>query len=76
MATISRCIGWKILRPAFAIEHGIKDASDADRLAVRQRDSLSVLGEIRAWLDAEKPNLMPKSLTGQSATYFENQRGR
>ena len=28
-------------------------------------------GEVQ--LDAEKPNLMPKSLSGQAATYFENQ---
>ena len=32
-----------------------------------------MLGEIRAWLDAEKPNLLPKSPSGQAATYFENQ---
>jgi transposase len=62
-----------MVQKLYAIEHGIKDASDAERLAVRQRDSLPVLGEIRAWLDLEKPNLLPKSPSGQAATYFENQ---
>jgi transposase len=42
------------------------------QLAVGQRESMPVLGEIRAWLDSEKPNLLPKSPSGQATTYFEN----
>lgn len=44
-------------------------AADEVFLRRRQDNSLSVLTEFKTWLEAEQPNVLPKSLIGQAIAY-------
>lgn len=43
------------------------------RKELRQREAKPVFTKIRAWIDAIRPSLTPKSLLGKAVTYIENQ---
>ena len=72
-------------RQLYAIERDIKadiatlppDADEptraAIRLRVRQERSVPVLENFKAWLDAQKPDVLPKSPMGAAIGYVQNQ---
>jgi transposase len=49
------------------------DLDEAARLALRQQRSTPVLAQIKAWLDAEKEVVLPRSPMGQALGYAQNQ---
>jgi transposase len=55
----------------YAIERRAREEklSFADRLELRQRESIPVLAEIKAWLDKNKPSGTPKSGIGKAIHY-------
>lgn len=57
----------------YAIERPIKDASNEERLAVRQAKSVPILDKLYAWLIKTKPRVAKDSLTGKAMTYLFNQ---
>jgi hypothetical protein len=62
-----------MIQRLYAIERDLEGASADEIKRVRDEFSRPILGEIRQWLDAEKPSLLPKSPAGQAATYMFNQ---
>ncbi len=62
-----------MIQRLYAIERDLEGASADEIQRVRDEFSRPILGEIRQWLDAEKPSLLPKSPAGQAATYMFNQ---
>jgi transposase len=60
----------------YAIERTIKHASQEERLAVRQAQSVPILNKLHAWLVANKPRVATDSLTGRAMTYLHNQWGK
>ena len=72
-------------RQLYAIERDIKaeiaklppDADEparaAIRLRVRQERAVPVLENFKAWLDAQKPDVLPKSPMGAAIGYMQNQ---
>lgn len=62
-----------LVQKLYAIEREIKGASEIDKRAARQMQSLPLLEELEQWLAAEQPKLLPKSPAGQAATYMVNQ---
>ena len=63
----------QLMRTLFAIEHRLKHASPEARLAVRQAQSQPVIETLRAWLDATRPSVTPKSKLGQALAYLDGQ---
>jgi transposase len=57
----------------YQVESDAKELSSADRCAVRQERSRPILEEFRAWLDAEREQVLPKSPAGTALRYTENQ---
>ena len=62
-----------LIQRLYAIERDLEGCSVDWIERVRRESSLPVLEEIRQWLEAEKPSLLPKSPAGQAATYMLNQ---
>jgi transposase len=60
-------------RQLYALEADLKDANDAERLRVRQAEAAPLWAAYRRWLDAERPDVLPKSPMGQAFTYVVNQ---
>jgi transposase len=59
------------IRHLYAIERRIRDATPAERLAVRQSDSVPVLETLRAWLDTTAPKVVPGSPLGKALGYLD-----
>jgi transposase len=59
------------IRLLYEVERQAKDRSmDADgRLALRQARSVPILKDIKAYLERERPNVLPKSPEGQAISY-------
>jgi len=57
----------------FAIERDAADLDDDERLKQRQERSVPVLAKIKAWLDAERELVLPRSPMAQAITYTLNQ---
>lgn len=59
------------IRLLYDVEREAKDRKlhSAERLALRQARSLPILADIRAYLEAERPNVLPKSPEGQAIAY-------
>ena len=55
-----RALGF--IRHLYAIEHRVREQTSAERLAIRQAESVPVLNALRAWLVATLPKVAP--LTG------------
>jgi transposase len=58
-----------LLRPLFAIEHQAKDASTAERLEVRQQQSVPLLSKLREKLLVWKEQLLPKHPMAEAVNY-------
>ena len=59
-------------RQLYELERGAKDFSDAQRLQMRQELSLPILEQFRQWLEAQRPQVLPKSPMGEAIGYVLN----
>ena len=59
------------IRHLYAIEHRIREASPAERLAARQADSVPVLNDLHAWLMEILPKVVPGSPLGKALAYLD-----
>jgi len=59
------------IRHLYAIEHRLREAPPDVRLAARQADSVPVLHDLRAWLTATLPKVVPGSPLGRALAYLE-----
>lgn len=57
----------------YSVERQAKETDEATRLALRQTRSQEILAEIRTWLDAERPSVLPRSPMAEAITYALNQ---
>jgi len=57
----------------YAVERETKEADDGARLTVRQERSVPLLAKIKAWLDAEREIVLPRSPMAAAITYAINQ---
>lgn len=57
----------------YHIEHEIQGKSDEVILSARRDKSKKILNEFKVWLDAQKPQVVPKSVFGKAVTYCLNQ---
>ena len=60
-------------RQLYDIEDRAWDYSATERLALRQSESVPILGEFKSWLDQQAPELLPKSAIGGAVRYALNQ---
>lgn len=56
----------------YGIERALKDKEPAERLALRQQDSLPILAQLRAWLDITLGTVLPKGALGRALQYLDN----
>jgi transposase len=59
-------------RQLYELERQAKDFSDAQRLQMRQELSLPILEQFHQWLLAQRPEVLPKSPTGEAVSYALN----
>lgn len=55
----------------YGIERELKDATDAQRYAARQAQSVPVLAQLRAWLDKTRPQVVPSLALGKALAYLD-----
>jgi hypothetical protein len=59
-------------RQLYELERGAKGFSDAQRLQMRQDLSVPILGQFHAWLEAQRPEVLPKSPMAEALGYALN----
>ena len=59
-------------RQLYELERQGKDFSDAQRLQMRQDLAVPILGQFRTWLEAQRPEVLPKSPMGEAIGYALN----
>jgi transposase len=59
-------------RQLYELERGAKDFSDAQRLQMRQDLSVPILGQFHKWLEAQRPEVLPKSPMAEALGYALN----
>jgi transposase len=59
-------------RQLYELERGAKDFSDAQRLQMRQDLAVPILGQFRKWLEAQRPEVLPKSPMAEALGYALN----
>jgi transposase len=59
-------------RQLYELERGAKDFSEAQRLQMRQDLSVPILGQFHKWLEAQRPEVLPKSPMGEAIGYALN----
>jgi transposase len=59
-------------RQLYELERQAKDFSDMQRLQMRQELSLPILEQFHTWLEAQRPELLPKSPMGEAISYTLN----
>ena len=65
--------GLRFIQDLYKIERSLEDASVEERLRVRQEKSVPIVAKLRVWLDASRPTVPPKSLTGIALGYLDGQ---
>ena len=65
--------GLKFCNKLFSIERDLKEVTQQERLAGRDRHSKPVLDNFRIWLDHQSEAVLPKSATGAAVNYCVNQ---
>lgn len=55
----------------YSIERELKDATDAQRYAARQAQSVPILAELRDWLDKTRPQVVPSLALGKALAYLD-----
>jgi transposase len=61
-------------RQLYELERAAKDFSDAQRLQMRQDLAVPILGQFQTWLEAQRPEVLPKSPMGEAIGYALNNR--
>ena len=59
------------IRQLVALEQRVREHTSAERQALRQAESVPVLNELRAWLVATLPKVVPGSPLGKALGYLE-----
>jgi transposase len=59
-------------RQLYELERAAKDFSDAQRLQMRQDLAMPILGQFHEWLEAQRPEVLPKSPMGEAIGYALN----
>jgi transposase len=59
-------------RQLYELERGAKDFSDAQRLQMLQDLAVPILGQFRTWLEAQRPEVLPKSPMAEALGYALN----
>jgi hypothetical protein len=59
-------------RQLYDLERAAKDFSDAQRLQMRQDLTVPILGQFCTWLEAQRPEVLPKSPRGEAIGYALN----
>jgi transposase len=59
-------------RQLYELERAAKGFSDAQRLQMRQDLAMPILGQFRTWLEAQRPEVLPKSPMGEAIGYALN----
>jgi transposase len=59
-------------RQLYELERAAKDFSDAQRLQMRQDLSVPILGRFHQWLEAQRPQVLPKSPMAEALGYALN----
>jgi transposase len=59
-------------RQLYELERGAKDFSDAQRLQMRRDLSVPILGQFHQWLEAQRPQVLPKSPMAEALGYALN----
>jgi transposase len=59
-------------RQLYELERAAKDFSDEQRLQMRQDLAVPILGQFRTWLEAQRPEVLPKSPMGEAIGYALN----
>jgi hypothetical protein len=59
-------------RQLYELERAAKDYSDEQRLQMRQDLAVPILERLRAWLEAQRPEVLPKSPMGEAVGYALN----
>jgi transposase len=59
-------------RQLYELERGAKDFSDAQRLQMRQDLAVPILGQFHQWLEAQRPEVLPKSPMAEALGYALN----
>jgi transposase len=62
-----------MVRDLYAVEDEAKALDHERRRALRQEKSVPILAKIKAWLDAERPLVLPRSPMAAAITYTLNQ---
>jgi hypothetical protein len=59
-------------RQLYELERAAKDFSDAQRLQMRQDLAVPILGRFHTWLEAQRPEVLPKSPIAEALGYALN----
>jgi len=59
-------------RQLYELERHAKDFSDTQRLQMRQDLAVPILGQFHTWLEAQRPEVLPKSPMGEAIGYALN----
>jgi transposase len=59
-------------RQLYELERAAKDFRDDQRLQMRQDLAVPILGRFRTWLEAQRPEVLPKSPMGEAIGYALN----
>jgi transposase len=59
-------------RQLYELERAAKDFTDAQRLQMRQDLAVPILEQFRRWLEAQRPEVLPKSPMGEATGYALN----
>jgi len=65
--------GVALIDKLYKIEKRITDLNPAERLRVRQAESVPLLNKIKAWIDELRLKITPKSLAGKAINYAYNE---
>lgn len=62
-------VGLNYCTRLFSVEQSLKNSTPSHRHAERQKRSLPVLNEFKAWLDEQQTRALPKTALGKAITY-------
>ena len=60
-----------LIRQLYAIEQRVREHTAAERLALRQAESVAVLNALHTWLVQTRPKVVPGSALGRALGYLE-----
>ncbi len=64
--------GLSFIRHLYAIERRGRKRPPDERYRLRQAESLPVLEKLKAWLDVNRPKVLPSSPLGEALAYLDN----